>query len=206
MPPKDFTKINKILLKKNLYNNGEKIQDKEIRKKLSNIRKKLIIEKKQKFKIKRNASYVYGLSKPRNENIANLIYNIYGNKAEETLNKNYEEFITEKSRRKKMPKVSPRYISPKVEEMKKKEEERKANLLSDNNYNINLYKKKEKPLYKLKMFQDVGSKVAENIRKFRTFKPLLNKKSINKSQEFDVNVIDNVISDVKKKEQNDINL
>ena len=56
------------------------------------------------------------------------------------------------------------------------------------------------------MFQDVGSKVAENIRKFRTFKPLLNKKSINKSQEFDVNVIDNVISDVKKKEQNDINL
>ena len=135
-----------------------------------------------------------------------MIYNIYGNKAEETLNKNYEEFITEKSRRKKMPKVSPRYISPKVEEMKKKEEERKANLLSDNNYNINLYKKEEKPLYKLKMFQDVGSKVAENIRKFRTFKPLLNKKSINKSQEFDVNVIDNVISDVKKKEQNDINL
>ena len=185
MPPKDFTKINKILLKKNLDNNGEKIPDKEIRKKLSNIRKKLIIEKKQKFKIKRNASYVYGLSKPRNENIANLIYNIYGNKAEETLNKNYEEFIMEKSRRKKMPKVSPRYISPKVEEMKKKE---------------------EKPLYKLKMFQDVGSKVAENIRKFRTFKPLLNKKSINKSQEFDVNVIDNVISDVKKKEQNDINL
>ena len=114
-----------------------------MREKLSNMRKKVKIGQKHPFKLIRSSSYVFGLSKPKNENIADLIYNIYGNKAEDLLKKNYEEFITEKSKRKFTPSSTPRYISPKVKEMKrKKEEERKANLLSD----INIYEKKEKPM------------------------------------------------------------
>ena len=61
-----------------------------------------------------------------------------------------------------------------VELMKKKEEERKANnldfdLIEEEN------KEPEKPLYKLKMFQNVGSKVAEDIKKFKTYKPFIAK-------------------------------
>ena len=197
MPPKDFTKINKILIRKNLDENGNKITEKEMREKLSNIRKKVKIGKRLPFKMVRSSSYACGLSTPKNENIANLIYNIYGNKAEELLNKNYEEFITEKSRRKFIFSSSPRYINPKVEEMKKKEEERKAYMLSD----INIHKKEEKRvLYKLKMFQNVGSKVTENIKKFKTFKPIMSNKNNNKS------IIKEIQNDIKKKEQSNINL
>ncbi len=171
-----------------------------MREKLSNMRKKVKIGQKHPFKLIRSSSYVFGLSKPKNENIADLIYNIYGNKAEELLKKNYEEFITEKSKRKFTPSSTPRYISPKVKEMKrKKEEERKANLLSD----INIYEKKEKPmLYKLKMFQNVGSKVTESIKKFKTFKPIM----FNKNKNINKSIINEVQNDIKKKEQIDLNL
>ena len=37
-------------------------------------------------------------------------------------------------------------------------------------------KKNDKPLYKLKMFQDVGSKVAEEIKLFKTYHPYKKKK------------------------------
>ena len=111
---------------------------------------------------------------PKHEDIADIIYNTYGNKAEEDLKKSYEAFISEKSKVYHRPKVVPRFISPKVELMKKKEEERKANnldlpLIEEEN------KEPEKPLYKLKMFQNVGSRVAEEIKKFRTYKPFIAK-------------------------------
>ena len=117
-----------------------------------------------------------------------MIYNVYGNKSEEIQNKKYKDFIEQKSKIIKKEKVKPRFINPKVEEMKKKEENRKANI-------YDAYT--EKPLYKLKMFQNVGSKVTENIRKFRTFKPIM-KKSINKSQEFDKNGVDKLIEKLQK--------
>ena len=47
------------------------------------------------------------------------------------------------------------------------------------------------------MFLNVGSKVTENIRKFRTFKPIM-KKSINKSQESDKNGVDKLIEKLQK--------
>ena len=171
-----------------------------MREKLSNMRKKVKIGQKHPFKLIRSSSYVFGLSKPKNENIDDLIYNIYGNKAEDLLKKNYEEFITEKSKRKFTPSSTPRYISPKVKEMKrKKEEEKKSNLLSD----INIYEKKEKPmLYKLKMFQNVGSKVTESIKKFKTFKPIM----FNKNKNINRSIKNEVQNDIKKKEQIDLNL
>ena len=113
-----------------------------------------------------NTEHVYGLASPKHEDIADLIYNTYGNKAEEDLKKSYDTFIAEKSKVYHRPKVVPRFISPKVEEMKKKEEERKANDLDA----IFEEEKKEpeKPLYKLKMFMNVGSKVTEGLKKFKT--------------------------------------
>ena len=197
LQPKDFTRINKILIKKNLDSNGNRITEKEMRKKLCNLRKRVKIGQKP-FKLIRSSSYVFGLSKPKNENIADLIYNIYGNKAEDLLKKNYEEFITEKSKRKFTPSSTPRYISPKVKEMKRKEEERKANLLSD----INIYDKEKPVLYKLKMFQNVGSKVTESIKKFKTFKPIM----FNKNKNINKSIINEVQNDIKKKEQIDLNL
>ena len=197
--PKDFTKINKSLLQKS--HNGENIQEKELRKKLQNIRKKVKQgHKPEKLHIA-NTDRVYGLPSPKHEDIAELIYNSYGNKAEEDLKKSYEAFIAEKSKVHYRQKVVPRFISPKVEEMKKKEEERKAN---DLNAPLEEEEKKEpeKPLYKLKMFQNVGSKVTESLKQFKTYKPFVGhkgkKEKKEKKEESEKTGIDKIIEDVEK--------
>ena len=135
------------------------------------------------------------------------------------IKKDYEEFIDEKSKIYRRPKVIPRFISPKVEEMKKKEEERKANMLDAPLEEENVEeenKEPEKPLYKLKMFQNVGSKVAEGIKKFKTYKPFVHehekKEKKIEEEETGINkVIDEVKKDVEKKEEieqigNEINI
>ena len=169
-----------------------------MRKKLGNIRKK--VKKGQKpEKIVPNTDQIYGLPSPKHESIADLIYNTYGNKAEEDLKKSYEAFIAQKSKVYHRPKVVPRFISPKVEEMKKKEEERKANDLNNELFLEEEEKKEpEKPLYKLKMFQNVGSKVAEDIKKFKTYKPFGKKEKKEIKEESEKIGIDKVIEDVKK--------
>ena len=48
LQPKDFIKINKSLIKKSYDNKGIKLTDKEMRKKLENIRKKVKIGQKPK--------------------------------------------------------------------------------------------------------------------------------------------------------------
>ena len=79
------------------------------------------------------------------------------------------------------PKVVPRYINPKVEELRRKEMEKRAGSLDydpmTSPYDeMQQTKKDDKPLYKLKMFQDVGSKVAEDIKQFKTYHPYKKKK------------------------------
>lgn len=121
--------------------------------------------------------FAYGLPYKDREDIKDLIYNTYGNRAEELLRKEYENFITQKSQVfRRPPKVVPRFISPKVEEMKKKEEEKRANegldvVVEKEGGDEDGYEevKEEKPLYKLKMFQSVGSKIAEEVKKFKTY-------------------------------------
>ena len=203
MQPKDFTQINKSLIKKSTI--GENIQDKELRKQLDGIRKK--VKKGQKHpKIDLpSKERIYGLASPKHEDIADLIYNTYGNKAEEDLKKNYEAFIAEKSKVYHRPKVVPRFINPKVEELKKKEEEKKANALD---FLFEEEKKEpEKPLYKLKMFQNVGSKVTEGLKKFKTYKSSHNcakekkEQKIEKEEEGINKVIEDVKKDVEKKEE-----
>ena len=192
----------------------EKLPEKELRKKFNSVRKKVKKGQKQKKINLSNTDHVYGLASPKHEDIADLIYNTYGNKAEEDLKKSYDAFIAEKSKVYHRPKVVPRFISPKVEEMKKKEEERKANDLDA----IFEEEKKEpeKPLYKLKMFMNVGSKVTEGLKKFKTYKPFVHehekKEKKIEEEETGINkVIDEVKKDVEKKEEieqigNEINI
>jgi len=176
--------------------------NKEFRKTVD-IRKKMKQGAIQKNIVLPDEDFAYGLPYPPRENIADLIYNTYGNRAEDQIKKEYEEFIAEKSKVYRRPKVVPRFISPKVEEMKKKEEERKANSLDapieeENTEEEN--KEPEKPLYKLKMFQNVGSKVAEGIKKFKTYKPFRLKTDVEEENNRMNQIINDVQEDVKQKE------
>ena len=148
--------------------------------------------------------FAYGLPSPPHEDIADVIYNTYGNRAQDQIKKEYEAYIAEKSKVYRRPKVVPRFINPKVEEMKKKEEERKANTLDAPLEEINpedeKNKEPEKPLYKLKMFQNVGSKVTEGIKKFKTYKPFKIKTHVEEENAAINKIINDVQEDVKQKE------
>ena len=153
--------------------------------------------------------FVYGL--PTNTtglNVKDLITYTYGNRAEDLIKKEYEDFMREKTLVcSKPPKVVPRFISPKVEEMKKKEEERKANNLDyvPTEEELEEQKKEEenqKPLYKLKMFQNVGSRVAESIKQFKTFKQYkLKKPEQDNGIEKIINKVQDEIKEQEKIEQ-----
>ena len=173
-------------------------------------RRNVDIRKKMKQGVKKtnivlpDEDFVYGMPNPPHEDIADLIYNAYGNKAEESIKQEYENYIAQKSKVYRRPKVIPRFINPKVEEMKKKEEERKANSLDAPIEEENLEEEKkepEKPLYKLKMFLNVGSKVAEGIKKFKTYKPYKIKEHHEEESDAINKIINDVQEDVKQKEQ-----
>ena len=149
--------------------------------------------------------FAYGLPSPPHEDIADVIYNTYGNRAQDQIKKEYEAYIAEKSKVYRRPKVVPRFINPKVEEMKKKEEERKANTLDAPLEEINPEDEKneepEKPLYKLKMFQNVGSKVTEGIKKFKTYKPFKIKTHVEEENAAINKIINDVQEEVKQKKE-----
>ena len=199
-PPQDFIKINKLSVKMGATGHTS---NKDFRKNVD-IRKKMKQGGKQKNLVLPEEDFAYGLANPPHEDIADIIYNTYGNRAEEMIKKDYEDFIAEKSKIFRRPKVVPRFISPKVEEMKKKEEERKANMLDAPIEEENVdeqNKEPEKPLYKLKMFQNVGSKVTEGIKKFKTYKPFKVKHNIEEENNGINKIINDVQEDVKQREQ-----
>ena len=146
--------------------------------------------------------FVYGIHSPPHENFSDIINNTYGNRAEELIQKKYENFIAKKTKIYKRPKVVPRFISPKVEEMKKKEEERKAKMLDEPLDEEKENEEQKKPLYKLKMFLNVGSKVAESIKQFKTYKPFKVKNSFKEEENNGINkIINDVQEEVKQKEE-----
>ena len=49
--------------------------------------------------------------------------------------------------------------------------------------------KNDKPLYKLKMFQDVGSKVAEEVKLFKTYHPYKKKKKVDDGVDYLINKV-----------------
>ena len=197
-------------------NANDHATSKEFRKNID-IRQKVHHGGKAKKIVLPDEKFVYGVPSTSHENIKDLINYTYANRAEELIKKDYEQFIYEKSKVcRKPPKVVPRFISPKVEEMKKKEEERKANDLNyvppseeenkkgedkkeENGEEENSEQKEEKPLYKLKMFQNVGSRVAESIKQFKTYKQYKLKKPV-EDNGID-KIINKVQNEIKQQEQ-----
>ena len=136
------------------------------------IRQKMRTGGKEKRIYLPDEDFAYGLPNRPPTPFKDVIYNSYGNRAEETIRNEYQAFINERNiKYSRPPKVVPRYINPLVEKMKKKEEEKKASSLDYEPIPEEAPPKEEKPLYKLKMFQDVGSKVAEGIKQFKTYHP-----------------------------------
>ena len=117
------------------------------------IRKKPCLGRKDRSMGLPPENFIYGMKNRPHTPIKDIINNVYGNKAEVDIRKSYERFLKERNVVKKLvAKVTPYYLKMKA---KKKAHE----------------VVKEKPMYKLKMFQDVGSKVAEGIKAFKTYKP-----------------------------------
>ena len=144
--------------------------------------------------------FVYGLPNRPPSPFKDVIYNSFGNRADEEIRKEYKEYIKERSvKNTRPPKVVPRYFNPKIEEIRKKEMEKKCGVLGKNlNYNNTDINHIDKPLYKLKMFQGVGSKVAEEIKLFKTYHPY-------KKKEKNDDGIDYLISKVQGEIENDKN-
>ena len=151
--------------------------------------------------------FAFGLPNRPPTPFKDVIYNAFGNRAEDVIRNEYDCYIKERSvKNKRPPKVIPRYINPKVEELKKREMEKKAGSL---NYNpleepIDMYQtqKNEKPLYKLKMFQDVGSKVAEEVKLFKTYHPYKKKKKNDDGVDYLINKVQGEIQQNQNKDFN----
>ena len=151
--------------------------------------------------------FAYGLPNRPPTPFKDVIYNAYGNRAEDVIRNEYDCYIRERSvKNMRPPKVVPRYINPKVEELKKREMERKAGSLNydpmDDPYAQTQTKKNDKPLYKLKMFQDVGSKVAEDIKLFKTYHPYKKKKKNEDGVDYLINKVQGEIQQNQNQNQN----
>jgi uncharacterized protein YqeY len=154
--------------------------------------------------------FAYGLPNRPPTPFKDVIYNAYGNRAEDVIRNEYDCYIRERSvKNKRPPKVIPRYINPKVEELKRREMEKKAGSL--NGYDpldvptdmLQQTRNNEKPLYKLKMFQDVGSKVAEEIKLFKTYHPYKKKKKNDDGVDYLINKVQGEIEQNQKQQLNE---
>ena len=97
--------------------------------------------------------FAYGKPNRPPTPIKEIINNDYGNRAEALITNEYKKFMKQKSHANfKPPKVVPRYINPLVEQLKKREEERKKLSLDANLSDEELFGKKDEsccPLLKL---------------------------------------------------------
>ena len=151
--------------------------------------------------------FAYGLPNRPPTPFKDVIYNAYGNRAEDIIRNEYDNYIKERSIKNiKPPEVITRYINPKAEEYKMRDLEKKNGGLSGF---ITGYEKKdnenEKPLYKLKMFQDVGSKVAEEIKLFKTYHPYRKKKKVDDGVDYLINKVQGEIEQNDKQKMNGFN-
>ena len=200
LPPPDFVRINKLAIKMHAANFAS---IKDFRKSVDFRQKRKIGQKTRKIHLP-PIDFVYGVPNRPPTPIKEVINNDYGNKAEKLIRQEYSNFIKNKTKKfSKPPKVIPRYINPKVEEMKKKEEEKKAN---DLDIPIEEEEKKdEKPLYKLKMFQNVPSKIVEGIKQFKTYHPYKKKEKIEDNCCVDKGKVHEEIKEKEKITENVVN-
>ena len=152
--------------------------------------------------------FAYGLPNRPPTPFKDVIYNAYGNRAEDIIRNEYDNYIRERSmKNSRPPEIVTRYINPKAEEYRKRDLEKKAGSLTgypgfDNEENNPYSTKNEKPLYKLKMFQDVGSKVAEEVKLFKTYHPYKKKKKVDDGVDYLINKVQGEIEQNNKNELN----
>ena len=195
-PPQDFITINKLAIKMNATNFGT---NKDFRKTVD-IRQKVRHGKIERKIYLPPEEFAYGLPNRPPTPFKDVIYNAYGNRAEDIIRNEYDNYIRERSiKDNRPPEVITRYINPKAEEYKMRELEKKGltNGFQD--------KEKEKPLYKLKMFQDVGSKVAEEVKLFKTYHPYRKKKKVDDGVDYLINKVQGEIEQNDKEKMKKLN-
>ena len=164
------------------------------------IRQKIRIGHKGKKIYLPNENFTYGLPNRPSTPIKDVISNAYGNREENIIRNEYGRYMREKSAKVRgPPKVVVRYYNPKIDEIKKKEE------LKRYGFNLNDYViKDEKPMYKMKMFKGVPSKVSQGIRQFKTYYPKKsNKVSVDDGVDKLINKIEGELGE--EQQQNDRN-
>ena len=177
---------------------------KQFRKNIDIKQKKKIGSKDKKINLP-PVDFVYGKPNRPPTPIKEVINNDYGNKAETQIRKEYKKYLRQKSHAVfRPPKVVPRFINPKVEELRRKEEEKKKNSLDANLSDELSGKKDEKPLYKLKMFLNVGSKIAESIKQFKTYHPYKKREKQNMKDNGIDHVINQLQEEIKQNENKTI--
>ena len=202
-PPQDFITINKLAIKMNATNFGT---NKDFRKTVD------IRQKVRQGKIERKIylppeEFAYGLPNRPPTPFKDVIYNAYGNRAEDIIRNEYGNYIRERSvKNMRPPEVITRYKNPKAEEYKLRDLEKKnGGLTNYNGFGETTYgNKNEKPLYKLKMFQDVGSKVAEEVKLFKTYHPYRKKKKVDDGVDYLINKVQGEIEENKRQDLNNI--
>ena len=143
--------------------------------------------------------FAYGLPNRPPTPFKDVIYNAYGNRAEDIIRNEYGNYIRERSvKNRRPPEVITRYINPKAEEYKMRELEKKNGGLTTYSAFDKEQTKNEKPLYKLKMFQDVGSKVAEEVKLFKTYHPYRKKKKVDDGVDYLINKVQGEIEQNNK--------
>jgi len=170
-PPQDFITINKLAIKMNATDYPS---NKDYRSMIDIRQKPIQGRLKREIKLPPE-DFAYGVPNRPSTPMKDVVNYTYSNRAEAVIRRNYDKFIQEKSKyRKGPPKVVPRYINPLVYEMRAKEEEEKKEKELIANYVDPLEEENiepEPPLWKMRMFRDVGSKVAEEVKKFKTYRP-----------------------------------
>ena len=113
--------------------------------------------------------FSYGIRNRTPTPIKDVINNGYGNRAEDVIGMEYQTFMKEKQLVNRLvPKTTPHFNKMMQENVE------------------------EKPLYKMKMFKDVGSKVAEGVKMFKTYHPMKRKDNLD-------HMIEKVENDIKMK-------
>ena len=144
--------------------------------------------------------FAYGLPNRPPTPFKDVIYNAYGNRAEDIIRNEYDNYIRERSiKDNRPPEVITRYINPKAEEYKMRELEKKGLTTGFQD------KEKEKPLYKLRMFQDVGSKVAEEVKLFKTYHPYRKKQKVDDGVDYLINKVQGEIEQNDKEKMKNLN-
>ena len=203
-PPQDFITINKLAIKMNATNFNT---NKDFRKNID-IRQKVRHGKIEKKIYLPPEEFAYGLPNRPPTPFKDVIYNAFGNRAEDIIRNEYDNYIRERSmKNSRPPEIVTRYINPKAEEYRKRDLEKKAGSLTgypgfENEENNPYSTKNEKPLYKLKMFQDVGSKVAEEVKLFKTYHPYKKKKKVDDGVDYLINKVQGEIEQNNKNELN----